>query len=52
MTIMEIKKMYVDWMTGADDEIRQSDYLKAVFDLGLTDEEIDKLEREAEKELL
>lgn len=52
MTREMIKKMYIDWMTGADDEIKQSDYLIAAFESGLTDEEIDKLEKEAEKELL
>ena len=49
MTTMEIKKMYIDWARGADTD---DDYPKAIFNLGLTDEEIDKLEREAEKELL
>ena len=50
MTREELKKMYKDWMTGADETIKYSDFLAECFDLGLTHEEIDLIETEAKTE--
>ena len=46
MTKEEIAKMYIDWTTGADETIKQSDYMRACFDEGYSVEEIEKLGNE------
>ena len=50
MTREELKKMYKDWMVGADETIKYSDFLVKCFDANLTDEEISLLEEETKKE--
>ena len=46
MTKEQIIKMCVDWMTGADDELKMSDWLCACFDADIDEDEVEK---EAEK---
>jgi len=46
MTKEQIIKMCVDWMIGADDELKMSDWLCACFDADIDEDEVEK---EAEK---
>ena len=46
MTKERLIKMYLDWTTGADNEITMSDWLCACFD---ADVDPDEIEEEAEK---
>lgn len=48
MTKEEIIRMCVDWMTGADDELKMSDWLCACFEAGIDEDEI---QEEAEKRI-
>lgn len=46
MTKEQIIKMCVDWMIGADDGLKMSDWLHACFDADIDENEVEK---EAEK---
>lgn len=43
MTKEELIKMCFDWMTGADDTIKMSDWLYACFDADIDPDEIEEL---------
>ena len=47
----ELKQIYKDWYTGADEKIRYSDFLCACYEEELTDKEIEEIGYEVKKEI-
>lgn len=44
----ELKQIYKDWYTGADEKMKYSDFLCACYEEKLTDEEIEEIKEEIE----